>query len=154
MNTECHFWANVMLRQPRVWTSKSCLAQTSQGLRVVYSKNFSRTTFFLFSGSLGLRINIWTICPWNKFEEEAQCEFELKIQKQDIWLWQILQQYFCSFGLHSKVWYEVSIRRLPFKPQFCELEMCKFFTRKFIQFTQRQSIVINLLRRPCDWKIS
>jgi hypothetical protein len=45
---ECHFWAHVMLRQSRVWASRASPAQKSQGLRVVYSKNFSRATFFVF----------------------------------------------------------------------------------------------------------
>ena len=30
---------------------------------------------FLFFGSRCWRIAIWTICPWNKFEEKAQCEY-------------------------------------------------------------------------------
>ena len=29
---------------------------------------------FLFSGSLSWSIYIWAICPWNKFDEKAQCE--------------------------------------------------------------------------------
>ena len=45
---ECHFWANVMLRQSRLRTSRASPAQKSQGLRVVCSKNFSRATFFVF----------------------------------------------------------------------------------------------------------
>ena len=46
--SECHFWADVMLRQPRIWASRASPAQKSQGLRVIYSKNFSRATFFVF----------------------------------------------------------------------------------------------------------
>ena len=42
------FWANVMQRQSCVWASRSSSAQKSQGWRVVYSKNFSRATFFIF----------------------------------------------------------------------------------------------------------
>ena len=42
-----------------------------------YSKNFSRATF-LFPGSLSWLICFWVICLWNKFEERAQCEPELK----------------------------------------------------------------------------
>ena len=45
---ECHFWANVMLRQSRLWASRASPAQKLQDLRVVYSKNFSRATFFVF----------------------------------------------------------------------------------------------------------
>ena len=40
-----------MLRQSHVWTSRASPAQKSQGLRVVYSKNFSRATFFVFWGT-------------------------------------------------------------------------------------------------------
>ena len=46
--SECHFRADVMLRQSRVRASRASPAQKSQGLRVVYSKNFSRATFFVF----------------------------------------------------------------------------------------------------------
>ena len=35
----------VMLRQPHVWASRASPAQKWQGLRVAYSKNFSRATF-------------------------------------------------------------------------------------------------------------
>ena len=72
---ECHFWANVMLRQSCLWASRATPAQKSQSLRVVCSKNFSRATFFVFWVTWW--IAIWVICPWNKFEEKAQCEIEL-----------------------------------------------------------------------------
>ena len=45
---ERHFWADVMLRQSHLRASRASPAQKSQGLRVVYSKNFSRATFFVF----------------------------------------------------------------------------------------------------------
>ena len=45
---ECQFWANVMLRWSDVWASRASPAQKSQVLMVVYSKNFSRATFFVF----------------------------------------------------------------------------------------------------------
>ena len=45
---KCHFWADVILRQSRIWASRASPAQKLQGLRVVYSKNFSRATFFVF----------------------------------------------------------------------------------------------------------
>ena len=45
---ECHFWAYVMLRQSRLQASRASPAQKSRGLRVVLSKKFSRTTFFVF----------------------------------------------------------------------------------------------------------
>ena len=45
-------WANVMLRQSRIWVSRASPAQKSQGLRVFSSKNFSRATFFCFLGHL------------------------------------------------------------------------------------------------------
>ena len=37
-----------MLRQPRFRASRASPAQKLRGLRVVYSKNFSRATFFVF----------------------------------------------------------------------------------------------------------
>ena len=46
--SECHFWADVMLRQSRLWASRASPAQKSRGLRVVYSKKISRATFFVF----------------------------------------------------------------------------------------------------------
>ena len=45
---ECHFLANVMLRQSRLWATRASPAQKWQGLRVFFSKNFSRATFFVF----------------------------------------------------------------------------------------------------------
>ena len=45
---ECHFWADVMLRQSRLRTSRASPALKLQGLRVVCSKNFSRAIFFVF----------------------------------------------------------------------------------------------------------
>ena len=50
--TEFHFWANVMLRQPRVPAFKAFPAQNVWGLRMFFSKNFSRATFFCFQGQL------------------------------------------------------------------------------------------------------
>ena len=49
--TECYFWANLMLRQPHVRASRASPAQKSQGLRVVYFKNFSMAIFFVFWGT-------------------------------------------------------------------------------------------------------
>ena len=46
--SECHFWADVMLRQSRLRASRASPAQKLQDLRVVLSKNFSRATFFVF----------------------------------------------------------------------------------------------------------
>ena len=66
---ECHFWSDVMFR-----ASRASLAQKSQGLRVVCSKNFSRATFFVFWSTPMVDIYIWAICLWNKFDEKAQCE--------------------------------------------------------------------------------
>ena len=40
-----------MLRQPHVRASSASPAQKLQGLRVVYSKNVSRDTFFVFWGT-------------------------------------------------------------------------------------------------------
>ena len=41
-----------MLRQSRVWAFMASPAQKLQGLRMVYSKKFSRATFFCFLGHL------------------------------------------------------------------------------------------------------
>ena len=49
--TEFHFWVNVMLREPHFRSSRASPAQKLQGLIVVYSKNFSRATFFVFWGT-------------------------------------------------------------------------------------------------------
>ena len=49
---ECHFSANVMLRQSRLLASRASPAQKLQGLRVVCSKNFSRATFFFSLGHI------------------------------------------------------------------------------------------------------
>ena len=46
--SECHFRANVMLRQSHLRASMASPAQKSMGLRVILSKNFSRATFFIF----------------------------------------------------------------------------------------------------------
>ena len=70
--TECHLRTNVMLKQPRIRASRSSPAQNLQGLRVIYSKNFSRATFFVFWGS-HFAIDFWVICPWKKIEEKVQC---------------------------------------------------------------------------------
>ena len=37
-----------MLRQPLFWSSRASPAEKMRGLRVVYSKNFSRATIFVF----------------------------------------------------------------------------------------------------------
>ena len=34
---------------------------------------------FLFSGSLSWLMYIWVICPWNKFDEKAQCKTDIRI---------------------------------------------------------------------------
>ena len=44
---ECHFGADVMLRQSRLRASRASPAQKSKSLRVVYSKKFSRATFLV-----------------------------------------------------------------------------------------------------------
>ena len=49
--TEFHFWADIMLKQPRVRSSRASPAQKLQGFRVIYSKKCSRTTFFVFWGT-------------------------------------------------------------------------------------------------------
>ena len=51
---------SLLLKSRRVWGW--FVPKTFQGLH------------FLFSGSLSWWIDIWLICPWNKFEDKAQCE--------------------------------------------------------------------------------
>ena len=70
---EYHFRDDVMLRQSCLQASGASPAQKSRGLRVVYSKNFSRAMLFV-SGSLSWLMYIWAIYPRNKFDEKAQCE--------------------------------------------------------------------------------
>jgi hypothetical protein len=49
--TEFHFWANVMLRQPRVRASTASPGQKWQGLRaVLFQKLFKSYIFFVFWG--------------------------------------------------------------------------------------------------------
>ena len=48
---ECHFWANVMLRQSHFQASRISPAQKPQVLRVVCSKKISTATFFVFWNS-------------------------------------------------------------------------------------------------------
>ena len=38
--TECHFWADVMLRQPPIGAARVSPAQKLRGLRLVHSKTF------------------------------------------------------------------------------------------------------------------
>ena len=59
--SECHFWANIMLRQSS--------AQKSQGLRVVYSKK-NQGYIFLFAGELVDRfLSYWPVKQiWRKIE--------------------------------------------------------------------------------------
>ena len=45
---ECHFMADVMLKQSCIPASRANLPKKLQGLRVASSKNFSRATFFVF----------------------------------------------------------------------------------------------------------
>ena len=71
--TACHFWADVMSRQPRIQASRASPAQKSRGLRVISSSTFEGL-HFLFSCPLSWSMYIWAICPWNKFHEKAQCE--------------------------------------------------------------------------------
>ena len=68
--TECHFWADSMLRQRRVRASPAQKFECG-------SSSFQVLHFFLFSCPLRLSIYIWAICPWNKFDEKEQCEIIL-----------------------------------------------------------------------------
>ena len=52
--TECHFWADVMVRQPLVWASMASPAQKSRGLRVVsFQKLFKGYILCLLNNSDG-----------------------------------------------------------------------------------------------------
>ena len=42
---ECHFWANVVSRQPQVRASRASPSQKYQNLRVVYSSTFQGLHF-------------------------------------------------------------------------------------------------------------
>ena len=53
--TECHFWTNVMLRQPHVRATRAF--PTQKGLRVVYAKIFPKATFF----------EVWEIHLFDRF---------------------------------------------------------------------------------------
>ena len=69
--TEFHFWA--MLKQPHVRASRASPAQSHRVWGWFIPKTF-QGEHFLFSGELIWSICFWVICPWNKFEEKAQCE--------------------------------------------------------------------------------
>ena len=87
---ECHFWANVMLRQSRLQASRASPAQKSQGLKVVCSKNFSRATFFVFLSTLMVDIYLsylpvkqiwWKSAVWesaNDWRANSQWKFYWK----------------------------------------------------------------------------
>ena len=75
---------NFFLQKVEKWpnVSRACPAQKSQGfgLRLVYSKIFSRATFFVFWGTHSvdrfLNYLFWVICLWNKF-----------CRKSTVWTW-------------------------------------------------------------------
>ena len=46
--TEFHFWADVMLRQPRVWAFRASPPQKLRGLRVVLDQKLFKTYIFCF----------------------------------------------------------------------------------------------------------
>ena len=48
--TACHFWADVMLRQPRIQASRVSTAQKSRGLRVVLFQKLFLGYIFCFLG--------------------------------------------------------------------------------------------------------
>ena len=61
----CTYWMNL---EERKWVWGWFIPKTFQGLH------------FLFSGSLSWLMYIWAKCPWNKFDEKAQCEHELNFR--------------------------------------------------------------------------
>ena len=67
-----------MLRQPHVWASRASPAQKLQGLRVVYSKNFSRATFLFLGTHLVDRfLSYLSVKLW---EKRVVCSVTLKVQ--------------------------------------------------------------------------
>ena len=62
---ECHFWADVMLGQPRVPASRASPAQKSTCLRVVYSKKLFKGYIFCFLGDSVAR------CIFEQFASET-----------------------------------------------------------------------------------
>ena len=50
--TDCHFWTNIMLRQPRVRASRASPAQKLQGLRVVLCQKLFKGYFFVLIHSV------------------------------------------------------------------------------------------------------
>jgi hypothetical protein len=49
--TECHFWTNVMLRQPCVWAFSASRASPTQKLQWFIPKAFHGLHFFVFWGT-------------------------------------------------------------------------------------------------------
>ena len=90
-NTKCSPWKVFETNHPQSLqllsrigpgSPEARLSQHYIGLAKITSKvagglfqNFFKDYTFLFSGSLSWWIAIWVICPWNKFEEKAQCEY-------------------------------------------------------------------------------
>ena len=68
--TKCHFWTDVMLRR---LIREFRASQKMLGLRVVFLPNFFQVLYFISPVELIWLIGFWVICPWNKFEEKAQC---------------------------------------------------------------------------------
>ena len=80
--SECHFWADVILRQSRLRASRDSPAQKLQGLRVVYRKNFSTATFFCFLGnSFGQQIFELFALETN-LEKKCSVRYALRSQGQ------------------------------------------------------------------------
>ena len=65
--TECHFWADVILRQPNFQASRAFCAQKLRFLRVVLFQKLFKV--FCFLGHSVGRYGF----EWNKFDEKAQC---------------------------------------------------------------------------------
>ena len=60
---KCHFWGNVMLRQPHDRASRAYLTQKLQALKVVLIQKLFKAYIFLFFGELVWSIYFWVICP-------------------------------------------------------------------------------------------
>ena len=61
-----------MLRQSRLRASRASPAQKSRDLRVIYSKNFSRTTFFVFWRTH--LVDMFLSYYETNFEDKVQCD--------------------------------------------------------------------------------
>ena len=123
--SECHFWADVMLRQSCLRASRVSPAQKLQGLRLFSSKNFSRATF------LGDSVGRLVICPWNKFEEKAQCVVYNSI-------WCRITKYIPSILSIAEVKKKQEWKKTPFSVDMIIMFQIWFMTGKWQKLTEKK----------------